>query len=98
MMTGDVTATEMAMPTLCRTCVYRERLNRPLGREDQPRLRGIYRNGHIERPCILCNCNPHLRLFYAPNSGRVRQLKGFSAGFTTRKRKLSLPVDQVMFE
>ena len=72
---GDCFPVLKNKPSLCRTCIYWRFLNRPIGFDDEPRLRGPYLRGRAEEPCVKCSANPSYSLFFA-SRGKARRLKG----------------------
>ena len=80
---GDMWPSARGPFSLCRSCVYNSSLRRPVGFTDEPRLKGVYLNGHAEGCCATCSANPSYSLFYA-SRGRCRRLKGI--GSTTLLR------------
>lgn len=71
---GDSIVSGIATPRLCCTCAYHRFVKPVIGREDMPRLKGPYRNGHSQPPCTLCSANPRYELLYSSDGG-TRRLK-----------------------
>ena len=96
LVSSDTLLTRRGSPSLCRTCVYLRYVNPVIGREDMPRLRGVYRKGHSEEPCDLCSWNPRFHVFYVSRI-TVRQLKGFELFQRERPPppNVSVPLDGV---